>query len=290
MTKLPSLTNFEKSAPALHQVAQLLGAIRMFVHNPVPNYLELALRLEPNGLSSDTLPAGGKLLLDFEKAAILCTDKVGNEFELPLKRHSQQSLLEAILATLDKQGQGLVSKREGSFVKGFLTALHGKGHTLEGSLQVTANEQLELDPQVSADYIHALYRIFTATSRWRSRLNGPQTPIVVWPEHFDLSTLWFTTDKATESAAHMNFGFAPFDTVHSRPYLYAYAYPMPADFASLPLPNLAHWNTTPWKGMVVPYDKLTQVNDPEAEIERVFEATYNLLLPTLRSLGPAARL
>ena len=40
---------------------------------------------------------------------------------------------------------------------------------------------------------------------------GPQTPIVVWPEHFDLSTLWFPTNDRSDEAPVMNFGFAPFD-------------------------------------------------------------------------------
>lgn len=40
MTKLPPLTGWEQSAHSLHQAAALLGAIRMLVNKPVPNYLE----------------------------------------------------------------------------------------------------------------------------------------------------------------------------------------------------------------------------------------------------------
>ena len=127
-----------------------------------------------------------------------------------------------------------------------------------------------------------LYRVFTATSRWRARLNGFQTPIVVWPEHFDLSTLWFTTSTDTESSPHINFGFAPFDSTHSRPYLYAYSYPMPKDFEKLPLPKPAQWHTEPWKGVYVPYDELANVENAEALIERIFEEVYNILAPTLQ--------
>ena len=46
----------------------------------------------------------------------------------------------------------------------------------------------------------------------RARLNGPMTPIVVWPEHFDLSFLWFASAQATDRFPHMNFGCASWPT------------------------------------------------------------------------------
>ena len=139
-----------------------------------------------------------------------------------------------------------------------------------------------VDPQVSGQYMDALYRIFTAVARFRARLTGPMTPIVVWPEHFDLSFLWFATDKATDEFPHMNFGFAPFDAETERPYLYAYAYPMPDAFERLPLPARARWHTSGWRGALVPYDALTAVEHPEAEIEAIGAAIYGVLSPTLR--------
>jgi len=140
---------------------------------------------------------------------------------------------------------------------------------------------LDVDPRVSAEYAEALYRIFTATPRFRARLAGPQTPIVVWPEHFDLSTLWFPTDDRSDAAPVMNFGFAPFDGTTERPYLYAYAYPMPAGFETLPLPAPARWQTATYNGLFVAYDDLAKADDPEALIEALFEQVYALLAPSL---------
>ena len=140
---------------------------------------------------------------------------------------------------------------------------------------------MDVDPRVSAEYAEALYRIFTATPRFRARLAGPQTPIVVWPEHFDLSTLWFPTDDRSDAAPVMNFGFAPFDGTTERPYLYAYAYPMPAGFETLPLPAPARWQTATYNGLFVAYDDLAKADDPEALIEALFEQVYALLAPSL---------
>ena len=280
-TRFPKLLGWEQSAPSLHQAAQLLGAIRMLVLEPVPNYLELALRIEPSGLSTDMLPSGGSVLLDFEQAALVVQSPSSTATTIPLNAHNQASLLESLLSTLHDQGQPLAQK-DGSFSKSFVAALHAKHHSLDGSLSLTSDQPLNVDPKVSAEYIAALYRVFSATARWRARLAGQQTPIVVWPEHFDLSTLWFVGEKPDDSSPHMNFGFAPFDSVHPRPYLYAYAYPMPEGFEHLPLPEPAQWHTAPWKGVWVPYDDLAKSDNPEALIEQLFEQIYEVLSPTLR--------
>jgi hypothetical protein len=164
-----------------------------------------------------------------------------------------------------------------------LAALDSSDHVFKPKPgELTSDAPLDVDTTVSADYSHALYQVFTATARFRARLAGPQTPIVVWPEHFDLSTLWFPTNDRSDEAKVMNFGFAPFDGATERPYLYAYAYPMPVGFETLPLPAPASWHTVGWKGLFVAYDDLARADDPEALIESLFERVYELLAPTLK--------
>ena len=275
--RFPTLKGWTATAHGLHRAAQILGAIRMLVRDPVENYLELALRVLPHGLSSEALPSGGSVELDFTQAALNVIAPNGQREVLPIAGRTQAALLETVLNTLHAQGQALVEAKNGSFTAAFLEALHAKHHTLDGSLQVTSNEVIGVDRQVSADYAHVLWRAFTATARWRSRLTGFVTPVVVWPEHFDLSTLWFQSDQHNENAPHLNFGFAPFDAEYTTPYLYAYAYPMPEGFENLPLPEGAHWHTQGWKGMVLPYSVLEQSGNPEALIEAAFEAVWRVL-------------
>lgn len=283
MTYLPTLENWEPTARGLHKAAELLGAIRQLVREPVANYLELALRIERAALATEALPTGGSVRLDFGRAALVYTCPAGNEHPFPLAGQSQVSLFEALLAEMHAHGDTLASPRPGeTHVRAFLAALDAKGHPLkrqDGAL--TSDEPLTVDVATSAAYGEALYRVFTAVARFRARMAGPQTPIVVWPEHFDLSALWFPTDDRGDAAKVMNFGFAPFDGVHPRPYLYAYAYPMPEGFATLPLPAPSRWNTEPWKGLILHYDDLRQSDDPEALIEATCEAAFRLLAPTL---------
>jgi hypothetical protein len=163
-----------------------------------------------------------------------------------------------------------------------MTALIAKNPALSRKRgDFTDETPLELVPQLAADYAQALYRIFTATARFRARLVGPMTPVVLWPEHFDLSFLWFATDKATEGNPHLNFGFAPYSEGLPRPYLYSYAFPLPADFNAPKLPSLARWHTTGWTGVVVSYDELANLADPEAAIEETFTDIYEILSPVL---------
>ncbi len=282
--KFPPLTNWEQTSHGLHQAAQVLGAIRMLTRDPVPNYLELALRIEADGLSTERLPSGGEVRLDFERGVVVCAPKDGRAMAVSLAGRTQASLLESILTALHAQDQSLVAQQDGSFSAAFLTALQARNHPLIGSVEIGGTDALEVDRALGAEYAHVLNRVLTATARWRSRLAGFVTPVVVWPEHFDLSTLWFATSEVSESAPQMNFGFAPFDSVDPRPYLYVTAYPMPEGFETLPLPMSARWHTEGWNGAVVPYGELVRAEDPEALIESVFEAIHAVLSPTLRTL------
>ena len=136
---LPPLDNWETTSKGLQQAAALLGAIRMLVNKPVNNFLELALRIEHNGLSAEILPSGGSIFLDFERATLVIRN-AENVAEIAVNGNSQASLLEQLLKTLAAQKQALAPKKENSFTKGFLEALQAKHHKLEGSLKLTSIE------------------------------------------------------------------------------------------------------------------------------------------------------
>ncbi len=280
--KFGSLEGWTQTARGLHQAAQILGAIRLLTREPVENYLELALRVEKIGVSSENLPSGGSLKLDFQEGTMLVISPSGQVESMTISGRTQAGLLEVLLETLHRQGQPLVEAIDGSFESAFLAALKAKHHKLDGSLQVSNTDPMQIDTKLSATYGMALWRTFGAISRWRSRLTGFVTPAVVWSEHFDLSTLWFAGEKHDENAPHMNFGFAPFDAEFDQPYLYAYAYPMPEGFEQLPLATGAQWHTQGWKGMVMPYGVLEASDDPEALIENALEVVFHSLAPSLK--------
>ncbi len=281
MTSLPPLNDWERTSRSLHRATQLLGAIRLLKLERVPNYLELATVILSRGLSTGVLPSGGEVVLDFQDQNLIYRAPEGGTTSIALGGHSQGSLLETLLEVMEPE-LGFNAGDNSTRIDSFMVALAAKQHPFLPKREDLADEALlEIDPVTARDYNQALYRVFTAAARFRARLTGTMTPVVVWPEHFDLSFLWFATSDASEYAPQMNFGFAPFSDGLPRPYLYAYAYPMPEGFEKLSLPAPAKWHTDGWNGVVVNYDELAQEGDPEAVIENIYEAVFRVLSPTL---------
>jgi hypothetical protein len=141
-----------------------------------------------------------------------------------------------------------------------------------------AEAPIEIDPATAVDYLSALQIIFTGIARFRARRIGMMTPLIVWPEHFDLSTLLFTGNEIDERQPHLNFGFAPYSEGLDHPYLCAYAYPYPEHYAPPSLPEGARWHTQGWTGMVLPYEVIAAQPDALSFVEASCEATYPGLL------------
>lgn len=254
---LPALNDWMATAQNLHKATSVVGAFQKAALEPLPNFLHLSTTITPRGLATSPLPFG-TVLADFQAAALVYTDTSGNQTSFALHEHSQASLRDALLTTLQTQG-----------------------HALEvAAFADTA--PLTVEPQFAADYAHALYSIFTATARFRARLFHPMTPVVVWPHHFDLSFLVFTTPDATEEAPHMNFGFAPFSDGVERPYLYAYAWPLPdTGYATTSMPPHVRLNSPEFSGPLVWYDDFAGMDDTEGFVETTFLGIYRALMTLL---------
>jgi hypothetical protein len=267
---------------SLHLAAQHLGALRMLTLDRRPNYLEWSLEIRPEGLSTGVMPRIGEVVLDFQHGLLRYHPVDSEPTEIPLEGQTQATLLEALLTVMEVRGASLTSQSADTKTDALLAALMARRHPFTpGREDLASNALLVIDQKLSADYSRSLYRIFTAAARFRARLTGPMTPIVVWPEHFDLSFLWFATSQADDQHPHMNVGFAPFSDDISRPYLYAYAYPMPDGFERLAVPPGARWHIEGWQGMVYPYDGVVGATNPEAEIEAIYTAVYQTLAPSL---------
>jgi hypothetical protein len=247
---LPALQNWELTRSSLHRAARLLNAARVRYSQPMPNHLHHSLNITPNGLTTGVFAKGedmptAEVILDFATATVNNT---------PLNGYSLQTLSIEVLtrAELDVP----------------MTNLNDE-------------TPFEVNPTLSADYAQALYSVFTAAARFKARLAGGMSPIVLWPHHFDLSFLWFATAAHDESAPHMNFGFSPGDEGIPRPYLYAYAYPAPENQTQIVLPSPAHWHTEGWTGVRVDYDDLYHEAYPESLIESIFMRVFETLSPLL---------
>jgi hypothetical protein len=244
---LPPLPNWETTRDNLQRAAQLLNAVRVQSVEKMPNHLHHSLHITPRGLSTGILSNGAEIALDFVGA---------NVNGVPLNGNNLKSLSGQVL---DK-------------------------HHLEVSMDKLQDETpFTVDTALSADYAQVLYSVFTALARFRARLYGPMSPIVVWPHHFDVSFLWFATKEDDESQPHMNFGFSPGDAGIPRPYLYAYAYPHPAEATRIVLPPPARWHTEGWTGVRVDYDEWRIESNPEMMLEALLLNVFEKVSPLLRN-------
>lgn len=284
-----------QTSTALHQAAMLFGPIHNALRAPRRNYLHLPMHVQPDGLSSGDLPDGAALSLSFSDAASTGAASTGAAFAyrrpsgetltLPLAGQTQASLFTALLTALkaDLLASFFEGVGETPLIDFMMAKLHADTSRIEFlSLEdVTHADPLTVDAGTARDYAAVLYAAFTGVARFRARLEGHMTPVVVWPEHFDLSTLWFLDGAMDDHQEQMNFGFAPFSPGFPKPYLYAYAYPYPPNLTYPTLPAPARWNFKGWTGVVVDYDDIARQPDAAAFIETLCLRIFAALRPLL---------
>jgi hypothetical protein len=282
---LPRLENWTETSFGLHRGALLLGALQRLTQPPQPAYLELGLQVVTNGLAAGSMPAGGRVALDFSAGSLVYAPAAGAEVSFPLNGSTQAQVFAGLFGVLS-QGELSGLLPDGLDLAGRLSAgiaARGQRYRPPSPTSLWDETRIKLDAQTSHAYLDVLQLVFTAIARFRARLAGMQSPLVVWPEHFDLSTLWFQGSSIDESQPHLNFGFAPFSDGLPDPYLYAYAYPYPQHYEPPALPSGARWHTQGWTGVVLPYNVIAAQSDPADFVEEACQAIYSSLLALLAS-------
>lgn len=283
---LSQLVDWPQTAKTLYQASAIIGPIRNALTEHVNNYLNLPMQVQPYGLSSGTLPQGGRIRVDYTTGALHYDRPNAREtVTLPFSEHTQASLFEALLAAMqaDELADFLADVEDDSLVAGLMKKIKADdSKSVFFSIEeVTHQQPLAYSSATASGYAQALDAIFTGVARFRARLNGHMTPVVVWPEHFDLSTLWFKEAEMLDSGPHINIGFAPYSNNHQRPYLYAYAYPYPAGYTPPQLPVAVQWETEDYTGPYLDYDVIAEQADPVAYVETVCDEIFAALLPLL---------
>ena len=293
---LPNLKDWKEASDILHQVVSLFGPIHKALQPHRDNYLHLPMEVRPKGLESQTLPGGGKIHLNLEAGSLTLVKGGGSSESFDFKNHTQRSLFEGLLEALRDEGFGeelgvgkgdsLATGNGDSLAAALVGKLvseekAGRFLTLAG---VTRDEPLQVDLETASAYADVQYSVFTALARFRARVGGAMTPIIVWPEHFDLSTLWFppTNPGMDDHGPHISIGFAPFTPgQYEDPYLYAYAYPYPDSFDPPALPSSAIWHNEGWQGAVVGYHEIARQKDHELFVEDVTLEVFRRLSAVL---------
>ena len=275
--------HWQTTVTGLHKGAQLLGAVQRLTQDPLPAYLELGLDLTATGLTSSELPGGVRVALDFTAGSLMIKTPQGTGTTISLSGASQAEAFAALFETLSESALAGVIPEGGTLFERVSTGITERGGRYQApqKSQLANETPIVINSQAAGQYLDAVQNAFDGLARLRARLLGLMTPLVVWPEHFDLSMLWFTGSEIDENRPHLNFGFAPYSSGLEFPYLYAYAYPYPNQYQPPDLPDGAHWHTEGWTGMVLPYDSVAQAAHPDVQIEADMSLIYRGLLKLL---------
>lgn len=278
---LPPLPNWMPTALGLHQGALLLGALRKFVLPRQPLFLHLGLRVLPAGLTTEKLPTGGEVVLEYPTRSLRYDAPNGARVIWPLPGRTQAELFQALFTTLLEGELAHLVTGQGDVVEQVYQSYAARGIIAPHRNELLSQAIIEVDQATAGAYAAAFYTIFTSLARFRARLLGTMSPAVVWPEHFDLSSLWFVIHELNDWKPHLNFGFAPYSPGLAFPYLYTTAYPLPEDVTPPALPEGAYWHTEGWRGVVLPYAVIAAQADPAAFVEASYAAIFEALRPLL---------
>ena len=243
---MPALANWEPTRDALHQIALIVGALRVACADPLPNDLHFSLDVTADSISTAEMKCGGVLQFDFNALQLTYARGGRRVFSVDVAGHSQISLMSRLLERLDDRGCGV-----------------------EPSMKhITYDSAFAIDRAQALAYAKTLQSVFTALARFRAKLSGCMTPLVLWPHHFDLAFIWFATDGMDEhSDSQIAYGFAPFSPGLERPYFYAYAWSKSTGYLQLPLELPAQALSGPYTGLYAPYDLLREAHRFDAAVE-----------------------
>jgi hypothetical protein len=276
----PLINGWEATRDGLHRAAQVLSAIRQTHITPQPNWIHVALYGYERGLTTGRLDNDMEVMLDFTDGSLRYILADGATGDKGLQDQINTWQTEGGAVGVETRAIPITGHTSPSLLNALTDALHIEPtDAMNAALDFQPDQPIQLDMHTSADYATALYMIYTGFSRFRSRLFGTMTPFVVWAHGFDLSMLWFHGHNPDESSeSHINVGFSPGSSGFDRPYLYAYAYPMPADFQTRTLPAPARWYHDKWQGAVVDYNALIGDAHPDQLIEGLARGMFEALL------------
>ena len=255
--KLPDITNWSKTRVALRSASHLIKHIQVKFIESKSMQLEHGISINKNGVYTDNLGDLGRLFFNFRSG------------EIYLENYSKEKVF-----SIDIKGKNISSLT--SEIKSKFKDL-GKDIILDSD-ELKGTESFEFPSDDSNRAADILWYFYSALARFRSKLFGAMSPVVMWTHHFDFAFVFFTSpEKRTEQDSHMCFGFAPtLDESYKNPYAYFYAWDGPKkEYVKVEedLPENVSWNKT---FTVLKYDDVKKDEHPAEFFEDHFMKLFDL--------------
>lgn len=269
MSFFSSLADFEPTRQTLHLYSQAVGVIPRVHGIAHPKWWHISLKPRPDGLTTDNipLPNGGVLALrlDLHQHQLIVASSSGETKTVRL-------------------AEGLTGTEMGEWV---ITAVSYFGLQNNYPREKFANDEpRQYDPEQAERFFGVLTNVARTFEKHRASLDGPVSPVQVWPHGFDIAFEWFGNrversqehGETHEFPSQLNLGFYP----GGDPYFYSNPWPFEADkLLDKPLPAGARWHTDGWQGTMLPYSELVDRPDAEDRLLEYAKAVYELAAPTL---------
>lgn len=168
---LPLSTGWESTRDGLQWASQVLGAIRVAGVEAQPHDLQYSLEVTRGGVTTGPLVNGVELRLNYGAATVRILDGERSLAQVGLAKLSQISLLDALLEQLAAAGKPVEPSRK----------------------KIVHDKPFEVDAELAGHYAEAQAQITAALRSFREAVDGASSPVVLWPHHFDVAFLRFTT-------------------------------------------------------------------------------------------------
>lgn len=251
LSPLP-LAEWRPTRDRLHRWARLAGAVRRQCSPHRKHWWHIGLVPSARGLT--TTPFGtphgcAELELDLHRGELRLTADDAREQHVSLAKDPAGEGRDELLAALASLEASVELPR------------------LDGA---TAGDY---DAAAARRYLRVLHAVATALRQLQAECHEETSPLQLWPHHFDLALSWFSgrpvpgkehsePDERNES---VTIGFSTGDDSDPEPYLYALAYPWPAEVEAARLPA-GHWHTPGWTGGYLPWSEAVAGGAPEETV------------------------
>jgi len=260
----------------LHLWTQIVGKVALALAPPLNHSWGIAFQVTPRGLSTRSLPHGGRSLtmeFDFIDHRLVVRASDGEERSLPLQPRTVADFYRAVMAMLSDMGLGVRIWPMPVEIPPPLTRFE-EDVVHDSYDPVFANRCWRILSQVEEVY-----------TRGRCSFVGKCSPAHFFWGGFDLAVTRFSGRPAPpregpafmrEAYSHevISHGFWPGSGPVLEPAFYAYAVPEPAGFNELRARPEAAFYHRELGEFILPYEAVRTSETPEAAIHAFVESTY----------------
>jgi hypothetical protein len=265
---------------ALHLYTQIVGKYRL-ARTPWLNHSwHATLYVNARGLTTSLVPdaAGIEIAFDLVRHALIGQAADGRRAEFPLGPMS--------VAEFHARFLELIGRLAGT------PDFHGRPNEVPNAVPFWEDRRPRpYNPDAVTRFFQGLVAIDTVLHRFRSAFVGKVSPVHLFWGSFDLAVIRFSGRRAPlhpggiaalpdavtrEAYSHevSSAGFWPGGRGTDFPAFYAYAYPVPRDFAEVqPAPEGAYFDAK-LREFLPPYEVVRKAADPEATLMAFLEGTY----------------